>query len=567
MKKRAWLPLAVVCLTMTGFSISGCTSPTGNDGPFALSVVDAGSGSGAVTTAVAGATTQINCVSGSTTDCSAEFDSASVVTLTAKPAGNSSFVGWTGACTGTTLTCDVTMSQAQTVAAQFNIANDPVQVMFAGSGQGSVTSTPAGISCGNYSGAPTQCSETVEQTDMITLTEAPQAGSTFTGWSVSTCPSTSTTCQVDVTQAVSVTATFTAIELSAPLVTTIAEGGLAQGQVGALAMNYYIAAYGIYPSSGGGANTSSTPYVGQVMLFAGNFAPAGWLPCDGSLLQISQYDVLFNLLGTTYGGNGTTTFAVPDLRGRAAMGVGALSGGTSVTTGAGTSEVSLVSSLAEGATSQGQILSQGIGYYVATQGIFPSSGSAGTSGGAYLGEIVMFAFGPASVPAGYAPCNGELLPISTNTALFSILGTTYGGNGTTNFALPNLSGRVPMGMGTLANPSNPAASSTEVPLVSSIALGATAQGQIGVQGLNYEIQTQGIFPSTSGSSASNGFVAEIVLFAGNFSAGGWLPCQGQTLSISSNAAFFSLVGTTYGGNATSTFGVPDLRGRIVVGSN
>jgi microcystin-dependent protein len=58
------------------------------------------------------------------------------------------------------------------------------------------------------------------------------------------------------------------------------------------------------------------PYIGEIKIFCGNFAPVGWLMCDGSLLPISQYDVLFNLIGTTYGGDGQNTFAVPDLRGR-----------------------------------------------------------------------------------------------------------------------------------------------------------------------------------------------------------------------------------------------------------
>src|SRR6201991_3079589 len=51
-------------------------------------------------------------------------------------------------------------------------------------------------------------------------------------------------------------------------------------------------------------------------MFAGNFAPAGWMFCDGQLLPISEYEMLFNLIGTTYGGDGQSTFALPDLRGR-----------------------------------------------------------------------------------------------------------------------------------------------------------------------------------------------------------------------------------------------------------
>lgn len=60
----------------------------------------------------------------------------------------------------------------------------------------------------------------------------------------------------------------------------------------------------------------SQPYVGEIRMFAGNFAPAGWMFCEGQLLPISEYDTLFNLIGTTYGGDGQSTFALPDLRGR-----------------------------------------------------------------------------------------------------------------------------------------------------------------------------------------------------------------------------------------------------------
>jgi microcystin-dependent protein len=60
----------------------------------------------------------------------------------------------------------------------------------------------------------------------------------------------------------------------------------------------------------------SNPFVGEIRMFAGNFAPAGWAFCDGTMLPISEFDTLFNLIGTTYGGDGQSTFALPDLRGR-----------------------------------------------------------------------------------------------------------------------------------------------------------------------------------------------------------------------------------------------------------
>lgn len=60
----------------------------------------------------------------------------------------------------------------------------------------------------------------------------------------------------------------------------------------------------------------ATPFIGQITMFGGNFAPRGWAFCDGQLLSIAQNTALFSLLGTTYGGNGQTTFALPDLRSR-----------------------------------------------------------------------------------------------------------------------------------------------------------------------------------------------------------------------------------------------------------
>lgn len=64
------------------------------------------------------------------------------------------------------------------------------------------------------------------------------------------------------------------------------------------------------------------PFLGEIRLFAGNYAPSGWALCNGQQLPIQQYSALFSLLGTYYGGDGKTTFALPDLRGRVAIGQG-----------------------------------------------------------------------------------------------------------------------------------------------------------------------------------------------------------------------------------------------------
>jgi microcystin-dependent protein len=76
----------------------------------------------------------------------------------------------------------------------------------------------------------------------------------------------------------------------------------------------------------------SSPYVGEIRMFAGNFAPAGWMFCDGRLIPISDNETLFNLIGTTYGGDGQETFALPDLRGQVPVHSGT-GGGQTLTLG------------------------------------------------------------------------------------------------------------------------------------------------------------------------------------------------------------------------------------------
>ena len=71
-----------------------------------------------------------------------------------------------------------------------------------------------------------------------------------------------------------------------------------------------------------------TPYVGEIRMFAGNFAPAGWAFCNGAQLAIAENDVLFNLIGTTYGGDGQTTFNLPDLQSRVPLHMGNGGGGS-----------------------------------------------------------------------------------------------------------------------------------------------------------------------------------------------------------------------------------------------
>ncbi len=172
---------------------------------FTLTVTKAGTGSGRVTSSPAG----IDC--GAT--CSAAFDGDTGVTLTATPAVGSSFAGWSGeGCSGTG-TCTVAMTQARNVTATFA----PLQTFMltltkAGTGSGSVTSSPAGIDCG------ATCAAAFNYNTSVALTATPALGSSFSGWSGEGCSGTGT-CTVTLAQARTVTATFTKLQLALTIAT------------------------------------------------------------------------------------------------------------------------------------------------------------------------------------------------------------------------------------------------------------------------------------------------------------------------------------------------------------
>ena len=88
---------------------------------------------------------------------------------------------------------------------------------------------------------------------------------------------------------------------------------------GTVKVKYCIVAFGVFPTNGGTGNFTS-PVIGQIFPFAGNFVPTGCYLCDGSVIPISQDSALFSVIGTTYGGNGTTTFGLPNLIGATPVG-------------------------------------------------------------------------------------------------------------------------------------------------------------------------------------------------------------------------------------------------------
>jgi len=186
--------------TRSGGSVSGlrridlATLPT-PVATYALSVVRSGTGAGQVTSSPAG----ISCGA----ICSASFDANTSVTLSASANAGSVFVGWGGACSGTASTCTVLMSQAQAVSASFEPQTLVLlQVSKTGTGAGTVTSSPLGISCGG------DCSESYPVGALVTLSAKAAGASKFGAWSG--CSSVSgTNCTVSMTQARSVVVTFT----------------------------------------------------------------------------------------------------------------------------------------------------------------------------------------------------------------------------------------------------------------------------------------------------------------------------------------------------------------------
>jgi microcystin-dependent protein len=368
-------------------------------------------------------------------------------------------------------------------------------------------------------------------------------------------------------------------------------------------VNHIIALNGVFPDEDRG---SDQVVLGEISMFGGNYAPGGWAFADGQLLPINQYQALFSIMGTMYGGDGETTFGLPDLRGRIAVGrgdgpgltnrpIGQKSGAENVTLA--TSQIPVHSHLLPPSpastfnTGGGQSHTnmqpyQALTHTITTQGLFPSSGGGSNDTYSFLGEVRRFAGNFA--PGETALTDGQLLPINQNQALFSILGTTYGGDGETSFGLPDLRGRTPIGKGTGPGLSprnlgqrlgaeNAALTTNNMPShnhdwthftgerTTANTGGSTPHENMQPSlGLNYIIALYGTYPS-EGSGLYEGFIGEISLFAGNYEPGGWAYADGRLLPISSYTALFSILGTTYGGDGETTFGLPDLRGRSALG--
>lgn len=331
-----------------------------------------------------------------------------------------------------------------------------------------------------------------------------------------------------------------------------------------------------------------------------------FIKAEGQTLNINDYSAAYSVFGTTYGGDGRTTFRLPDLSGRAIKGtsdagqVGAVTGQAyDVTTPLRVenlpSHTHQFNGEASSATGGGQAFSIeqesiALRYDITTQGIFPG----GLLPGQTYAEVEMSARVLEDIPEqrNSSPADGSLVPIGSNTALFSLLGTTHGGDGRTTFGLPDIDGRIVVHEGqgpgrpnrTLGEKSGADTATLSVANLPSHghALDASESTENTGSGtefsirqpeiaLNWIIALNGIFPSRAGALANEGepVLGQMTMFAGNpfgDTLRGWALADGQLLAISQYQALFALLGTTYGGDGRTTFALPDMRGRTVVGT-
>jgi uncharacterized repeat protein (TIGR02543 family) len=258
---------------------------TFNATAFALTVTKAGTGTGTVTSSPVG----VDCGA----DCSETYASGTTVTLTAVPAGGSVFAGWSGACTGTG-SCTVSMTAARSVTAAFNTVGGgfALTVGKAGTGSGTVTSSPSGINCG------ADCSETYASGSSVTLTAAAASGSSFAGWS-GACTGTGA-CTVSMTAARNVTATFNVSGNSSYLLSVNKTGSSGSGTIvsSGAGINCGFDCSENY-ASGTLVTLSSSPASGSVFSGWKGACAGSESTCTVTMAQAQTVTAIFDLLVTS----------------------------------------------------------------------------------------------------------------------------------------------------------------------------------------------------------------------------------------------------------------------------
>ncbi|ESE42199.1 phage tail protein [Shewanella decolorationis] len=171
----------------------------------------------------------------------------------------------------------------------------------------------------------------------------------------------------------------------------------------------------------------SEPFIGQISMFAGNFAPRGWAFCNGQLLSIAQYTALFSIIGTTYGGNGQTTFALPNMQGRVPVHQGQSPGTSQYVLGemAGQETVTLTSS--QMPIHNHAVDLTGTGNVSVALGASTANGNTSTPSPTTVPAKVASGLNALNAFSSAAP-NTNLLPVNTTTSVHLTGATTNTGN-------------------------------------------------------------------------------------------------------------------------------------------
>jgi microcystin-dependent protein len=330
-----------------------------------------------------------------------------------------------------------------------------------------------------------------------------------------------------------------------------------------LVLNQEIVAEGIYPSR---MDDPGPAYftLGAVRTYAFSMRQTGEFDAGGSLASISSNAALFSILGTTYGGNGMQNFGLPDLVGTTIVAASSTTPGGMDFGSASHALLPINMPITQGGS--GVSLDNHQPSLAMTALIALQSSDTLPAG------AVMY-FGGNYAPSGYAVARGQLLFIDDYPDLFSRIGTTYGGDGQTTFALPDLTGRTIVGQGATTYLGQKSGSAELTIATNNLPEGGGGSGtafsnQQPSIVMNYMIAVTGVFPNRSFTDDKTDIVlGEVMPFAGQLHGNTqWLPADGRLLTISEHEMLFTLLGTTYGGDGITTFALPDLRGKSVIGS-
>jgi microcystin-dependent protein len=280
-----------------------------------------------------------------------------------------------------------------------------------------------------------------------------------------------------------------------------------------LAMPQLVATGGAFPAREGGTPACLT--MGMVHAFAGAVPVYGAPMAEGQMLPENGNEALYSIFFTTFGFEGQQNFGIPGLRGRAIVG--------------------------------------GIQANQPTQTTLPMTwliAAAPPPGadGPLIGSLAPF--GGIFIPDGWLPCDGRMLAVNGNVALYEAIGNAFGGANNLAFALPGLNDLAVYGAG----PGG--------------VVGSAVVGPPAGLCLNYIVNIGGPVPPSGGNGGfptNQYWLGQVIAYAGSAVPPGWALADGSLLNIADYPDLFDLLGHLYGGNGTTNFGLPDLRGKMLVG--